>query len=297
MATLQSTLTWAFDTTEYPFKSHFFTLHDGQQMHYVDEGDSNAEVLLFVHGTQASSFLYRKFIRHFGQNYRCIAIDHIGYGLSDKPEAYAYTPQQHAQNLMVLVDSLKLDSFHLFVHDFGGPIGLAMAMQRAQRVKSIAIFNTWLWSLEAEPEAKQIARFLKSGLGKWLYTRTNFSPSYLVKKSFYQKEAYTKAVKQGFNVPFQKKSDRFGLFGMAQSLLGSSAWYDSLWMKADVLKDIPKLVLWGTKDPFLKPAMLEKWSSRFPNAHIERLESGHFVQEEKTDESIQLWLKWRKSLS
>ncbi len=266
-------------------------------MHYLDEGDSSAEVLLFIHGTPASSFLYRQFIHHFSKDYRCIAIDHIGYGLSAKPEHYTYTPEQHAKNLGALVDSLQLDSFHLFIHDFGGPIGLAMAMQRADRVKSITIFNTWLWSLEAEPEAKQIARFLKSGLGKWIYTCTNFSPGYLVKKSFYQKKAYTKAVQQGFKAPFQTKSDRFGIYGMAQSLLGSSAWYDSLWTKADVLQGIPKLILWGMKDPFLKPIMLEKWSTRFSDAHIERLESGHFVQEEKTEESIQLWLKWRKSLS
>ena len=76
------------DTKEYPFTPHFHTLRAGK-MHYIDEG--TGETIVMVHGTPTWSFLYRKIIRRLSQKYRCIAPDHLGFGLSDKPDNFTYT--------------------------------------------------------------------------------------------------------------------------------------------------------------------------------------------------------------
>ena len=80
------------NTNEYPFKHHYFKVND-TTMHYVDEGEG--EVLLFVHGTPSWSFEFRNVIKFLSKKYRCIAIDHIGFGLSEKPAKYDYTVQNH----------------------------------------------------------------------------------------------------------------------------------------------------------------------------------------------------------
>lgn len=122
------------DTAEYPFRHHYADLRNGK-MHYVDEG--KGDVILFVHGTPSWSFLYRNYIKTFSADYRCIAIDHIGFGLSEKSESFVGSPQEHARNLSEFIRKLELQNITLVVHDFGGPIGLAAAMDNPERIKKL----------------------------------------------------------------------------------------------------------------------------------------------------------------
>jgi hypothetical protein len=93
---------------EYPFKSNYFTHKSGLMQHYVDEG--NGQPFLMVHGNPSWSFLYRDMIKSFMGDYRCIAPDHIGCGLSEKPDntVFPYTLKAHIDNLEALIDSLNL---------------------------------------------------------------------------------------------------------------------------------------------------------------------------------------------
>ena len=91
------------DREAYPFTSRFLEL-DAGRMHYIDEGQGDAIVL--VHGTPTWSFLYRNLIKELSKNHRCIAMDHIGFGLSDKPVGWTYRPQDHARNVQALIDHL-----------------------------------------------------------------------------------------------------------------------------------------------------------------------------------------------
>src|SRR5690606_11815870 len=103
------------DTSEYPFSPNFFEIN-GQKMHYIDVGQG--EILLFVHGTPSWSFDFRKIIKNLSSHYRCIAIDHIGFGLSDKPKNYDYTTQNHSKNLEKFIFAQNLTNITLIVHDF-----------------------------------------------------------------------------------------------------------------------------------------------------------------------------------
>ncbi|GAB1372210.1 hypothetical protein MASR1M45_22720 [Candidatus Kapaibacterium sp.] len=108
-------LNW-LDKAEYPFQSNYFEI-DGYKMHYIDEGQG--DVLFFLHGTPSWSFEYRNQIKELSKNYRCIAPDYIGFGLSDKPEIYNYSTLNHSISIGRLIKHLKIDKMNLVLHDFG----------------------------------------------------------------------------------------------------------------------------------------------------------------------------------
>jgi len=274
---------FTIDKLEYPFQSHFFNTPNGK-MHYVDEG--KGDVMLFVHGTPTWSFLYRNYIKEFSKNHRCIAIDHLGFGLSDKPNTFVGTPEAHAKNLALFIDSLKLKNITLVVHDFGGPIGLSYAINNISNIKKVVMFNTWLWETKTDKEAIKVDKILHSKAGNWIYLNTNFSPKMLLKKAFHNKKKLTKNNHKHYYKIFNERNKRYGLLNIGKSLLGSSDWYAKLWENAQILKQKPILFLWGSKDPFIGMDKLQMWKQKFTNAKYQVFEAGHFVQEEQPQQSI-----------
>ena len=267
----------------YPFESKFIKLKTGE-MHYIDEGDG--PVILFVHGTPTWSFLYRKIIGELSKEYRCIAIDHIGFGLSEKPLNFQGRPQDHSINLTEFIERLSLNDMTLVVHDFGGPIGLSAGIRDADRFNRVVLFNTWLWSTKENPEAIKVDRLINSFLGKFLYLNLNFSPKVLLKKAYHNKKSLTKAIHQQYIKPFPNKHSRRSLWNLAKSLVGSSDWYEQQWGQLDALTRKKWLIIWGTKDEFISTKYLDKWKDRIPSAMTTELACGHFVQEEMSDEVI-----------
>ncbi len=288
MANLAKVEKW-LDRQEYPFKSHFLPLKEGK-IHYIDEG--SGEVILFVHGTPTWSFVYRNYIKQLSKKYRCIAIDHLGFGLSDKPKDFLGTPEQHSENLQHLIDTLQLKDITMVVHDFGGPIGLSCAIAQAQNIKRIVLFNTWLWETKDDQDAQKINKILHSRLGNFIYLYTNFSPKVLLKKAFYNAKLLSKKIHRHYCKPFPNKNSRYGLLKIGKSLIGSSDWYQKQWEKMDLIADKPVLVLWGLKDDFIKENNLDKWAGKLKNKTIHTFEAGHFVQEEKLEESMDCLKKW-----
>jgi haloalkane dehalogenase len=108
----------------FPFQSRWFE-SDGMRVHYVDEGDG--QPIVMCHGNPTWSFLYRKIILRLRGHFRCVAMDYPGFGLSDRPDGYGYTPREHAEIVGKLVDHLELDRFILMGQDWGGPIGMSVA--------------------------------------------------------------------------------------------------------------------------------------------------------------------------
>ncbi len=271
------------DLTLYPFDNKFIQL-DAGKMHYIDEGEG--EILLFVHGTPSWSFLYRNYITVLSKKYRCIAIDHIGFGLSEKPEDFDGTPSSHANNLTEFIKKLNLTNIVLIVHDFGGPIGLASGIQNNDRIKKVVVFNTWLWETKSNPNAQKADKIINSTIGKWMYLYLNFSPKFLLKKGFHNKKKLSKIIHQQYIRPFPSKTSRLSLLNIGKSLVGSSEWYQKQWNQLSKLEQKPWLLLWGVHDEFITKEYLQKWKNRLPHAQVKEFESGHFLQEEQPEETL-----------
>lgn len=266
--------------TAYPFTAQYFSIH-GYRMHYIDEG--MGETILFVHGTPSWSFDFRNLIKRLQTSYRCIAIDHIGFGLSDKPEYYDYSTQHHSEILEAFILEKQLENITLVVHDFGGPIGMNVAIRHSNLIKRIVILNSWLWSSEHDPDFIRMRRILKSPLLPFLYRYLNFSPRFILPNSFGDHRLPKHLISQ-FTRPFADKTQRNGAVAFAQSLLNDQDWFESLWQKRQAIAHKPLLLIWGMKDPFLKHHLLEKFEQHFRHHTSLRLETaGHFPQEEQPE--------------
>jgi haloalkane dehalogenase len=270
------------DTRAYPFQSRWRDV-DGARLHYVDEGEG--PVVLMVHGTPSWSFLWRHLIAGLRDRYRCVAPDLPGFGLSDKPAGDAYRPEDQARRLAAFVDALALKDITLVVHDFGGPIGLAHAIDRPDNVRRLVLFNTWMWSFVGDRQYERAGRLLASAPGRFLYERARFSVSVLWRHAV-SDGGYTRAAHRQYVAPFADRAARHATWIYARELMGSSAWYDALWQRRERIARLPALLVWGLKDPaFAK--LLPRWRTVFEEAEVVELkDAGHAPQETRASEVV-----------
>jgi len=273
------------DRVGYPFADRSAALSAGR-MHYVDEG--RGEPILFVHGTPTWSFEYRHLIQALAPSHRCVAPDHLGFGLSDRPPNFAYTPEAHAGVLREFVDTLDLRDFTLVVHDFGGPIGLPLALDEPRRVKRVVIINTWMWPFDDDPDMQKKARIAASGLGRWMYRNLNFSLKVLAPSAYGDRKKLTPEIHRQYLEPFRDKDARvLVLHALARELNGSSRYYANLLERADRLRNLPVLIIWGMKDSAFRPHLLARWKSLLPDAKVVELpDAGHWPHEESPKDVV-----------
>jgi pimeloyl-ACP methyl ester carboxylesterase len=270
------------DRTLYPFRSHWMDTPDGR-MHYVDEG--TGPLVLFVHGTPTWSFLYRDLIHRLSATHRVVAPDHLGFGLSEKRPGAPYRPQDHAHRLTALIAHLGLDDLTLVVHDFGGPIGLHHAVNQPHNVARVVLFNTWMWSLEGDRRTERASQFMSGPVGRFLYTRLNFSARVLLKAVWRNRATLTRSVHRHYLAPFPNPDARRAPWALAEALIDSGTWYEGLWQRRDRIHRIPALFVWGMKDPTFDAQVLRRWEGAFAHSRALRLpEVGHFAMEEAPDQ-------------
>ena len=272
------------DREAYPFASHFVEVGGGS-MHYVDEG--SGEPILFVHGTPTWSFLYRHLIKALRDEYRCVAPDHIGFGLSAKPPAWGYSFADHARNLATLIDQLGLDQFTLVAHDLGGPIALSYALDHPGRVARLALFNTFMWRMEGEFAVPAIGKLFGGPVGRFLYLRMNASARSLLPLVYGDRAKLTPAIHSQYLGPFPTPDDRYGMYRFAQQMAAGATWCAGLWERRAALASVPARLIWGLKDPAFGPKHLARWREILPQAQVLDLPgAGHFVQEEAPTEAL-----------
>jgi len=270
------------DREAYPFESHYAPVSAGR-LHYVDEGHGPPVVM--VHGNPTWSFLYRRLIQRLQNEYRCVALDHIGFGLSDKPDGWSYLPQEHAANLEACIEGLGLQQITLVVQDWGGPIGLSYAVTHPANVTRIVIMNTWAWPVHRDPYYIAFSAFVGGPIGRMLIRRYNFFAGALMRQLFGDKQKLTPAVHEHYLRPLARPQDRTGCMVLPRQIVASTPWLRQLWQKMAALENKPKLIVWGMKDIAFRERELRRWEQTFPEAQAIRLHSvGHFVQEEAPDE-------------
>jgi len=259
-------------------------LTDGE-MHYVDEG--TGPPILFVHGTPTNSYEYRHLIAALSTRFRCIAPDHLGFGESSRPRAFAYTPEAHARVLKEFVERLDLKDLTLVVHDFGGPIGLPLVAGSGElgvgSVKQVVILNSWAWPLDDDPKMARGARLIAGAIGRFLYRYANASLRLIMPSAYGDRKKLTKEIHRRYLDVFRDRDARvLVLHALAKSLLGSRSHYQSLLDRLERLRAMRVLIVWGMKDSAFQPYQLARWRRLLPEAQVETIESaGHWPHEEE----------------
>ena len=275
------------DRAGWPYAPRLIALPEGR-LHYVDEGAG--ETVMLVHGTPTWSYEWRHVIAGLKETHRVVAIDHLGFGLSERPVAAAYAPEDHARRFRAAIAQLApLDPITLVVHDFGGPIALDWALDHPARLARLVVVNSWMWSFEDDRSMRRRARLIHGRVGRWLYRRLNASQRLIMPSAYGDRRRLTPAIHQQYLRLFPDADSRERvLFALAKSLTDSSRFFDALWQRRARLGQVPVHVLWGMRDSAFPPAMLERWSQGVPQARLTRFESaGHWPHEEEPEAFVQ----------
>ena len=272
------------DREAYPFPAHFFAQPAGQQ-HYVDVGAGPP--IVFVHGNPSWSFEFRHLIRAFSPSYRCIAVDHLGFGLSEKPTSFSYLPEEHARNLERLLESLDLREATLVVYDWGGPIGLSYALDHPDRIRNLVISNTWMWSVNRVLRFILFSSFVGGPIGRYRIRKSNYFVRSVMPSAFGDPARLSASAHAQYLNALATPEDRQGCATFPHQILASSRWLGGLWGRRDRLAGKRVLLAWGMKDVGFGKKELGRWMELFPGANVVRYpDGGHYLAEEKPDELI-----------
>ncbi|MBW1822377.1 MAG: alpha/beta fold hydrolase [Deltaproteobacteria bacterium] len=286
----------------YPFKSNYMDLN-GLKYHYLDEGTGDPVIML--HGNPTWSFYYRSLINKLSPDYRIIVPDHIGCGLSDKPDKkrYDYRLKSRVDDLEALTEHLNLkQNISLVVHDWGGMIGMAFALRHRKIIDRIVIMNTMAF-LPSEnknlPLRLWIVRNIKPFAAVAVLGFNLFSFGALFLASH---KGLSKEVRTGLTAPYNSWKNRIATLKFVQDIPVSKK-DPSYQLVRNIdnnlhkIKDIPMLICWGEHDFVFDNDYLEQWQRRFPKAKVHTFSNaGHYVLEDAKDRICALVEKFFKQI-
>ena len=278
---------WVSDTL-FPFESRVFAAPGGQRMHFVDEG--KGEPVVFLHGNPSWSFEFRRPIAELRGKYRCVAPDHVGFGLSSRSgRTDDYRPEAHARRFEALMDRLGLDGITLFMTDWGGPIGLDFARRHPDRVSRIVVANSWCWPVGGDFHFRSFSFLMSSRPGRYLIERHNLFVDRVMPMAVGDRRALTPEVMAHYRNALPTPEARRAVAAFPGHIVGAGEWLGEIWDDRASFAAKPALLLWGLKDIAFRRKELERWKSALEDCEVhEFADCGHFLAEEAPDRVLPL---------
>ncbi|MCZ8521637.1 MULTISPECIES: alpha/beta fold hydrolase [Paenibacillus] len=280
--TIQMKRPFEVDAEEYPFKDHWLPYRDGM-IHYLDEGEG--PVVLLLHGNPTWSYLYRNVIKELSRECRLVAVDYPGFGMSQAPSGYGYTPQEQSEAVHEWIRRLDLKDFVMVVQDWGGPIGFDYATKNRDNLRGIVLMNTWAWPAERLPMKLFSLAMGGRPLGYWLQTRRNFFARVIVPHGIHHTDRVTDTLRAAYTAPFPTPASRKPTWVFPRHIRKARPWLAETESRLPALSNVPAHILWGTKDSAGFPLEeMAKWQSYLQNHESEVLDdASHYVQEDRPD--------------
>jgi len=258
-------------------------------MHFVESGHGD-QVILCVHGNPTWSFTYRQVLQQMSDRARVIAVDHVGCGLSQKPQKYKYTLERHIGNLTRLLEQLDLQRVTLLVHDWGGAIGLGAALRQPDRIERLVLLNTAAFPPPYVPW--RIAACRVPGVGKVAIRGLNLFARAALSMTLNRLTSLEPSVAAGLIAPYHDWNSRVAIWRFVQDIPRRKS--DATWQVlsrieegCSIFSDRPVRIVWGVQDWCFRVECLERLKLMFPQAIVRRLEDvGHYVMEEAASEVI-----------
>jgi len=259
----------------FPVEHRFVDL-DGARIHYVDEGAG--ETVLLLHGNPTWSFLYRKIITGLTDEFRCVALDYPGYGMSDPAPGYGFTPAEHSAVLERFVDELKLTDMTVMVQDWGGPVGLGLAGRRPELVRRFIIGNTFAWP-QTDPGVRVFSAALGGPPGRLLTRWFNLAPRVFFTRGFAQ--PVPPEVMSMYLAPWRDPDRRAPAAIAPRQLVRAAPYLAEVEARLSKIADRPALIAWGLKDFAFRDAARHRFEEAFPRHRTVTLAgASHFLQED-----------------
>jgi haloalkane dehalogenase len=273
---------------DYPFASRHCEVRPGIRMHYLDEGPRDGEVLVMVHGNPSWSYYWRHLVAGLSDRYRCIVPDHIGMGLSDKPDDahYRHTLQSRVEDLGALLDALDVrERVTLVVHDWGGMIGFGWALAHAAAVRRLVILNTAAFLMPSGRRLPWQLRLARIPLiGALLVRGLNAFAEGAARSGVLRRLPVDQ--RRALVAPYDSWDNRRAVHRFVQDIpLGPS---DPAWALVEAsgqhlagFADRPVFIGWGLRDFVFNRHFLDRFRQALPRADVHAYpDAGHYVLED-----------------
>lgn len=271
----------------YPFRSNFLTLGN-LRYHFVDQGKGSGDPVVMVHGNPTWSFYFRRLITALSAECRVIAPDHMGCGLSDKPDEshYDFSLKRRVADFSALMDHLALRRVTLVVHDWGGMIAMAWAVANPHRVSRLVITNTAGFS---PPGGKRLPRRLRIIRNLGAFATPAVLYGNLFARGAIHMAPYRRlpdAVKRGLLAPYNCPQNRLATLRFVQDipLADGDPGFDivrDVERRLGELAHLPTIILWGRHDFVFDVDYFNEWRRRLPHAEHHLFDdAGHYLMED-----------------
>ena len=280
----------------YPANPRRFEVRPGIAMSYLDEGPRDREIVVMLHGNPSWSYYWRTLVAGLSDRYRCIVPDHVGMGLSDKPDddkgatpRYDYTLQSRVDDLEALLRHAGVDDatpVTLAVHDWGGMIGFGWALKHAAQVKRLVILNTAAFPMPADKAMPwQIALGRDYSIGELVIRAFNAFSAGASRLGVERK--MPAAVRRAYVAPYNSWKNRISTIRFMQDIPLSPK--DAAWPLLEAagkalpsFADRPAFIGWGLKDFVFDQHFLARFRADLPQARVHAFEdAGHYVLEDR----------------
>jgi len=285
--------------SQYPFDSHYFD-SDGLRLHYLDEmkpkNAEGREVMLFVHGNPTWSFYFRRLITEFRSSYRAIAIDHIGCGLSDKPneKQYPFTLERRIDDLCKLIERLDLQNITLVCHDWGGAIGMGAAVHLRERFKRFILMNTASFGSMRCPFRIALCRL--PIFGRIAVQGLNLFSLGTIWMAIADRKHLSAEVRSGLLAPYNSWAARTAIYRFVRDIPLSQS-HPSYAVLKNIEEALPSFAgrnfcfIWGMQDWCFSPDFLKRYLQFFPDADVHRIENAHHLVVEDAPDHVIMAMK------
>lgn len=278
----------------YPFQPHYLSIN-GLKYHYLDEG--RGEALVMVHGNPTWSFFFRNLILALQNDYRIIVPDHMGCGLSDKPspDGYDFRLQSRVSDLNALLNhTMGEQPLTLIVHDWGGMIALAWAMDHLPQIKRMVIMNTTGFFPPRQQPIPRRLRLLR--MPNPIMEKAVLWGNLFARAALHMAVAkpLAKDVRAGLIAPYNCPGNRLATLKFVQDIPLSQEDPSGPLVRRVAenlhhLRHIPVILVWGGKDFVFTKAYFDEWRRRLPQAEYQWLaDAGHYLLEDQPDRIIEL---------
>jgi haloalkane dehalogenase len=280
--------TWVDDDL-FPFESRFVDIA-GHTVHYVDEG--LGPTLLLLHGNPTWSLLWRDVIRELRADFRCIALDYPGFGLSAAKPGYRYLPEEHAEVVTGFVDALGLKEVTLVGQDWGGPIGLATAQRRPGVFDRLVLANTWAWPVNGVLHFEAFSRIVGGLPMRFLVRQFNLLVTAFIPTGHRLRKPTATELNQ-YQRALDTPERRHASAVLPGRVLASKAFFAEVEVGLANIAHLPTLIVWGDADIAFRRQERERLETVFPKHETVIVEgAGTYVESDAPQEFVAAIRNW-----